>query len=245
MIPGPEKQVWRPDLSSQSLCALSLPDGATLFCSTEYVHVRLANDYAALSSAILNGGLARAMDFLNIKVDSSYPGEKPPGDTVEDYSRGLGCDGTTVGMMTAASMKSLRVVIDDGEKDAICVVVTTGLENARCAGDPADYCSASHLSPPAGTINLAVILGFPASLATLVEMTTVAVEAKAVALQRLGVASPVTGETATGTGTDAIAFFTPELSPELLYAGKHTRLGERLAQAVIEAITDSVGSWQR
>ena len=59
-------------------------------------------------------------------------------------------------------------------------------------------------------------------------------------LQELDIRSPISGELATGTGTDAIAVICGEQGERIDYCGKHTRLGEVLARLVIEALSDSV-----
>ena len=245
---APQYASWRPDFSaSASLDRTRLTAGAQLLCTPRYMRISFTPQHSTLSSAVLNGGFVTTDNLVNMRVDSTVDSRQPPDESIACFARGLGCVDNTVGMMTAASMKSLRAVVVGSGADELCAVVTSGLENARRAGDVADVEPDEYLSqhprPPDGTINLCVVLGFAVPLATLVEIVTVAVEAKAAALQDLGVISPVSGRTATGTGTDAIAVASPAVSSGLVYAGKHTQLGERIARVVIESITDSVGSW--
>jgi len=74
----------------------------------------------------------------------------------------------------------------------------------------------------------------------LVEAVMLASEAKAVALRKLGIRSPVSGSIATGTGTDAIAISSGSGPAEIKYSGKHVTFGEMLASSVIEAITNAL-----
>lgn len=215
--------------------------GVGVSCTADRVHVRFERPQRALSCAVLNGGFCVARHFLNVRVAKHCP------DPVEDaaqslqaLSERLQCRGLTVGMMTAASMQSLRIARETIDTAPLAVLVTTGLDNARRAGDRAEYRTLGEPPAERGTINLAIICSAPVTDAALVEMIAVATEAKVAVLQELGIVSPVSGGLATGTGTDAIAVFCARGQPRARFAGKHTVLGERLAVLVMQAIRSSV-----
>ena len=78
----------------------------------------------------------------------------------------------------------------------------------------------------------------------MIETTMIAAEAKAAALQAADVRSPVSGDVATGTGTDALAVACPVSGGRpIQYCGKHVLFGELLGSAVIEAVTASI-AWE-
>lgn len=196
---------------------------------------------SCLSSAVLNGGLARARRVLNLRVSGAAT-EQPPEQALAQYCANQGWTGDSVGLMTAASMNSLRARSARVEGGTVEVLITCGLSNARRAGDPADWSeaqSAKQASPPAGTINSVVISSLSLTPAAMAEMLMLVTEAKAAVLQQLGVRSPVSGELATGTGTDSVVIVSGD-GPAVRWCGKHTRLGQVVAELAMEALADSI-----
>lgn len=227
--------------ASEPVQSETLMAGVNLSCTGDLMHVRFSRPHRVLSCAVLNGGLRQADDFLNVRV--AKQGAEPledPALSLQRLAEQLQCGGVTVGMMTAASMKSLRVACETTDGEALAVLVTSGLENARRAGDPAEYRSLDSLPAERGTINLCIVTSAQVADEALVEMIAVATEAKVAAMQELGVLSPVSGQLATGTGTDAIAVFSGHGHHRVRFAGKHTLLGERLAVLVMQVIRESV-----
>jgi adenosylcobinamide amidohydrolase len=227
--------------AGERLVNAPLLNGASLSHSLDLVHVRFLRPHRALSSAVLNGGFCNASDFLNLRVAKHHPDPaEDPALSLQRLSDELQCAGQAVGMMTAASLASLRVVSENIEGETLAVLVTTGLENARCAGDYAEYRVLDVVPTQCGTINLAIITSIQVDDAALVEMVAIATEAKVAVLHELRIKSPVSGQLATGTGTDAIAVFSGHGSARARFAGKHTLLGERLAVSVVQAIRSSL-----
>ncbi len=218
----------------------ALMPGVSLSHTADMVHVRFARPHRALSSAVLNGGFCHASDFVNARVARHTPGPEEPALTLQQLSDKLQCCGVTVGMMTAASLQSLRVESEMVCGEALAVLVTTGLHNARRAGDPAEYHSLDVVPAKNGTINLGIVTSVQVADEALVEMIMVATEAKVAVLHELGITSPISGRLATGTGTDAIAVFSGHGRQRARFAGKHTILGERMAVMVMQVIRSSV-----
>ena len=211
-----------------------------------HICVDFKAEYPVLSSAVLNGGSQTASRILIMKVaktlKSPETGMQAPESTLTEYCRRLHFDGITVGMMTAASLDSFRLVSKSSQGVVITAMVTAGLSNARCAGDPAEWREIQTDRQPTGTINTIILTNATMTAASMVESVMLAAEAKTVALRNLGVRSPVSGASATGTGTDSIAVANG-LGPDIIhYCGKHVLFGELLASAVIEAITESLRS---
>jgi adenosylcobinamide amidohydrolase len=179
-------------------------------------------------------------------------------------------DNVVVGLMTAASMQSLRVKTRVEQGYTFTALVTSGMSNARRAGDKAEY---RHIVPPplttgkAGTINVIVWTDALLSPAAMAEALMLVTEARTVAVMNFHMPSPISPHlTASGTGTDAtvIACQAPPLlssalksasssssnthantsanntPPTVEWCGKHTLVGEILATLVMEAVTESV-----
>ncbi|MEN8246959.1 MAG: adenosylcobinamide amidohydrolase [Thermodesulfobacteriota bacterium] len=209
----------------------------------EYMHVTFDQPFRVLSSAVLNGGLVEASHIVNLKVPKDLPNRDalgPPAALIEKHCRKNGLNGSSVGMMTAAAMDSMRTTQNRGQDVEISVIVTAGISNLRRAGDKADYREKGEQRPAPGTINTIVVCNVSLTRAAMVEAVMIAAEAKAAALQDLDLLSPVSNALATGTGTDAIAVACPRSGLNICYAGKHTLFGELLAKSVIESTTTSV-----
>lgn len=204
-------------------------------------HIHLAFDQLrpVLSSAVLNGGFCLADQMLNLRVNREGEPDESPQATLTRYCQRHRWSEQTVGMMTAASMNSFRQFSTKEQGVELSVIVTTGLENARAAGDPADWNRIEDEAYVYGTINTVVLSSASLAPAAMVEMVAIATEAKAAAMRQLNVVSQVSGDIATGTGTDAIAIVGGD-GPTVSFCGKHTLLGEILAKGVIQAISDSV-----
>lgn len=142
-------------------------------------------------------------------------------------------------MMTAALMSSFQRVRMEAQGVWIEVLVTSGISNARRAGDRADYSFMNEKCAKLGTINILVVTNANLSDAGLVECIMMVAEAKAACLQDLNVISPVSKRVATGTGTDSTAIACG-LGPEIQYCGKHVLFGEILAKSVYSAIKESL-----
>ena len=147
--------------------------------------------------------------------------------------------GDAVGLMTSRR-RHQHAVAEAAHTDAFCrCVATVGLGNSLAAGDPA-HATASR------TINLLCQLSDPMTDGALVEAIALAAEARTSAMLSSGVRSVVSGQPATGTGTDCIVVAAPVSPAEAsAYCGKHTAIGERLGRAVYQAVAHGVAQWQQ
>ncbi len=193
------------------------------------------SDCRVLSSAVLNGGLAEASSFLNMKVaKQAAPPWHCPAETLARKVAELGLSSATVGMMTAASMQSLAYDSqENGTLRAECWV-TAGLSNLRRVGDAADAV------PLPGTINICLYVNQPLSDAALAEALIMLTESKVTAIRDAGLLSLLSGLPASGTGTDSHAVFCRKEGEAQVYCGKHTLIGELIGKAVLNACAMSL-----
>ncbi len=205
-----------------------------------YLALTLPTECRVLSSAVLNGGLAKAASFLNLKVDQNAPPPwQAPEKMLANKATELGLPQPTTAMMTAASMKSLGHHIETRQGLAAECWVTTGLSNLRRVGDAADE------EPCPGTINIWLYVNQPLTDAALAEALMMLTESKVTALRDTGITSPVSGLPASGTGTDSHAVFCPHGESEQPYCGKHTLLGELIGRVVTTACAISLDTCLR
>ena len=218
-----------------------LLDGVLLSKTPDYIHLAFAAPRRALSSAVLNGGLCWASHWLNYRVPLNCPlAVEEPMITLENFARNKGWQGDTVGMMTAASMNSLRIHSTEIEGEQIIVLSTTGIGNALRAGDSADYGLHHEVVKEVGTINSAIITSATLSDAAMVETHMIATEAKAAVFQQLAIKSTVSESIATGTGTDSTLVVSGRSATSVRFAGKHTQFAEQVARLTMASIADSL-----
>jgi len=237
--------------------------------------------WTSLSSALLNGGLktfGSSLQIMNTSVPSGYDGLNPDPmellrqfarkehnkdestslDSKSDDSKDNNVVENTIGLLTAASMNTLRVATESatgtcGEKFTVDVIVTAGISNARVAGADADVFlfiypgSKKKKTEKIGTINTIVLTNIPLDESkTLVEIHAVITEAKCRALLELGIrCGKHFDKYATGTGTDNAILICPHESTtdnKIIYAQKHTLAGELIAKAVLQATTEAIES---
>ncbi len=205
-----------------------------------YIRVSFSKPWAVLSSAILNGGFTHANHIVNLKVPKVSKPTLAPHKTIQRYCQDAGWAPPIVGMMTAASMKSLRLTTYKQDDFELHVMVTSGLSNPRRAGDHAEYRLLTSSEYTAGTINMIILCSMNMQNNTMVETIMTATEAKVAVMHDLGILSPVSNKLATGTGTDAVALCCGNGSKTIQYSGKHTLFGEIVGKLVTEAVASSL-----
>jgi len=209
----------------------------------QFFHLEFDEPVCMMSSSVLNGGFCMASHFFNTKVDANFLGEKTefekPAVTLLNIAHKNKWKGAAVGMMTAALMSSFRRVKVEAQGIWIEVFLTSGISNARRAGDKADYQFMNEDCEKVGTINMILATNASLSQNSMIECIMMATEAKSACLQDLNIKSPISNEIATGTGTDSCAIASGK-GPEVEYCGKHVLFGELLAKAVYQALKESL-----
>ncbi|UVI32605.1 adenosylcobinamide amidohydrolase [Paenibacillus spongiae] len=192
-----------------------------------------------LSSAVYGGGFGAAERFVNWKVPLTYDCSDPVADFRGMFGEWGYPDESTIGFMTAAKLTHASVMEEAGDQFAIVCVTTAGVSNAARAGIGRPSFSAY----AAGTINTFIMIDGRMSSSAMVNAVIVAAEAKAAALQDLGIEDPLHGGHATGTTTDAILIGASQSdrydSPHL-YAGAATTIGNAVGRLVYETVYESV-----
>lgn len=241
-------------MSPPSTSEKKLDSGCTVLANHRRVIVTLNDNgkgWTTLSSAVLNGGHlqvttpARAspqrstttrsndMHVLNAKVPVDYDGVHPdPEILLKRFANDDKLDPKrTVGLLTAASMQTLRMASRQADGVVVDVIVTAGITNARRAGADADCFlfgdedeknndrSNNNISSPfpPGTINTVVVTNASLTPGALVEAYSIAVEAKCAACSDLGVTCTSSMLLAQGTGTDCTVIVAPSCNHQCQY----------------------------
>jgi len=208
---------------------------------------RPAEPLRAVSTAIVGGGVGPMHWYLNATVPADY-GRHDPAAHVGALAAARDLHGPGVGMLTAVDVTTVEVTGDGG----VVVLATVGLGLptwAAAPGEPDGGPEGGSAPPPAGTINLLVVVPEAVGDAALVNLLATATEAKVQALLEAGVAG-------TGTASDAVCVACPtgpladEPSPDAglvppmdrvagdrgRFGGPRSYWGARTARAVREAV---------
>ena len=145
----------------------------------------------------------------------------------------------TTGLVTLAEMNHVSIITKTYKNLEVVAVTTAGVRtNAARAGDLASFYEENGKF---GTINTIILLNVCLSHETLLEAFMTATEAKTVALSDLKIPSQYSNGYATGTGTDGLCIFSNlDSDNTLTNAGKHSKLGELIANAVIESVKKAI-----
>lgn len=235
-------------------------DGFELSRAGRFLSVRLKKPHLVLSTSQVNGGQQQHLGYL--VNHQSCEGRGHAGrhhdlaaSSRDEYHRavcgeaGLPPDATAL-MGTAANMQNAALASRTFEEVTVWAAVTAGVQgNAGRAGDEARWHEGAGSWKPlhaqAGTVNTFLIFGWPLLPGALARAVATMTEAKSAVLQELAVPSRSSPFLATGTGTDQFCLAAPldgARKPKT-WTGKHSKLGEILALAVMEATREAL-RWQ-
>ncbi|TDK41217.1 adenosylcobinamide amidohydrolase [Antarcticimicrobium luteum] len=144
--------------------------------------------------------------------------------------------GDAVAMLTSRDLDAFETAEAQVEGVRAFCLATVGLSNAERVGTRMDRSGKDW-----GTINIALHLDLPLSDAALLELLSIAAQARTAAVMEAGHHLP-TG-LATGTGTDCIAVAAPP--GDAPFAGLHTPQGEAAGRAVHDAVRKGAEFWMR
>ncbi len=235
-------------------------EGFSLRRRGRFLAAHLKIPHLTLSTSHVNGGQTEHVRYLVNHQNCEGKGhmarhELLVGRGQDEYHR-IACEEagvpaeTSAMMGTAANMQYAAVNAESFEAITVWAVVTAGVHgNAGRAGDPASWHEASGTWKPVhalpGTINTMVIFNWPLLPNALARAAATVTEAKTGALLELAIGSRYSPHLATGTGTDQFCLAAPidaERRP-MTWTGKHSKLGEILARAVIGATKEAL-RWQ-
>lgn len=196
----------------------------------DYLSVESASALLTLNSSIWGGGFGRVRHLVNRQVPKSYMCDDPEAE-MESFLQSQGFDtGATAAMMTAAWIADAGEYHLSRDNLHVSVWVTAGLGNTVRAGTTE---GTDRLYP--GTINSIVIVDGQMAEAAMVNAVITATEAKAAALQDLGVKARNSELLATGTSTDAVLIASTGRGDLFRYAGTATTIGYMIGKAVYDA----------
>jgi adenosylcobinamide amidohydrolase len=218
--------------------APTAPAGSALACDDRWLVVRFASEHDVLSWAPVGGGFRRATAVAWHRVQEEEL--RPPVDAkllLEGRMRAASL-ARAVGLMTSRRLDSYSDARCEWGGVAAHAIATVGLGNALRAGDPPG--AAARI----GTINVLCQLSVGLSEEALVEALAIVVEARTTAVLESGVTSTISGDAASGTGTDCAVVACPAgARSRAAYAGKHTDVGHVVGASVHRAVLAGIHRW--
>ncbi|UWG96929.1 adenosylcobinamide amidohydrolase [Dehalobacter sp. DCM] len=205
----------------------------------------------ALSTSHLNGGYRDDLKYVFNHNINSGMGMKQDitCDNYEEHMRllanELGLDpNASAGLLTAASMENAAIRSETYEDLTVTAIVTGGVVmNGGRVGDPAFFHErqGETVEIKHGTINILLYIDANLPAETMTRALMTCTEAKTAALQELLAGSCYSRGLATGSGTDGAVIICNSKSPSrLIYAGKHSKLGELIGRTVKEAVKEAL-----
>lgn len=224
-----------------------LPQGIRWAILTEgterWLSVESDEPLYALNSSIYGGGSGLRRLLINRQVPKSYFCDDPAAE-MRQFLLATGADpDRTAGMLTAANVLDagfafMSVGGKNGSPLRVASWVTAGLGNTARAGEEREE---EELFP--GTINAIILIDSVLTDAAMVNAVITATEAKAAALQDLGVRTKQSGRIASGTTTDAVIIAATQKGETYEYAGTATRLGYLIGRTIYDAAVQSANRY--
>ncbi|MWC31214.1 adenosylcobinamide amidohydrolase [Paenibacillus sp. MMS18-CY102] len=201
--------------------------------------IRTPGPLDTLSNSVYRGGRARASHYVNWRVPLTYNSDDPNRD-IERQLCQWQCDASqSVVLMTAAKLTHASIIEAEDERFRLFCLTTAGTGNAARAGSQRKVYEAWR----PGTINTFLLFDGQLGEPAMVNALMTAVEAKAAALQDIGLCDSDNGLIATGTTTDAIvigASGNRSYGAIHGYAGTATSVGAAVGRLVYESVHESV-----
>jgi len=216
----------------------SMLDGVSLLYHPDRIEVRSNSMLHTLSSAVHMGGYQHANALVNWKVPLDYECSDPVGDIARMCQIWGLVAPRTIGFMTAAKLTHASMFESSGDRFNLLCCTTLGTRNAARAGLSREVFAAYS----AGTINTMLLIDGAMTESAMVNAIITATEAKAAALQELGIVERANGELATGTTTDAIAIAVTQSAiweAVHAYAGTATSIGSLIGEAVYATVLEA------
>ena len=222
--------------------------GASLCRGGHHYVLRMDDLYSFLSSAPLGEGFLDSRWVLSLEVtpdaDISLPQEYL---LARAESFGLPSDEPFIGLLTAVRHWDLQVCVRSEGAVTVATLATAGVSNASSPRqrdvDPADNpLPGTGVPATPGTINLVTLIDADLSPGALVRASTMATEAKTLALSEAGVVTR-NGSAATGTSTDVTVVGHSGQGIRFDYAGSPTLAGWLVAATAHEAVSRGIAAY--
>ena len=222
--------------------------GASLRRGGHHYVLRLDEPYSFLSSAPLGEGFLDSRWVLSLEVTPDADISLPQEYLLERAeSFGVPSDEPLIGLLTAVRHWDLQVCVRSENGVTVATLATAGVSNAsspkqRDVGLADAALTGATVAATPGTINLVTLVDAELSPGALVRASTMATEAKTLALAEAGVVTR-NGSAATGTSTDVTVVGHSGKGVRFDYAGSATLVGWLVAATAHEAVSQGITAY--
>lgn len=229
---------------------MSFPDNTLICLEGNWLKMNFDQPHFVLSWAIIGGGVGsrNAVVWHEIQ-DTELSADLDPVLFFQNRMIQNGIGKNTVGFLTSASLKDFTEITLIRNNYGVRCIATVGLNNAVCVASAKqdNQIHGNSLKQfRIGTINLLIQVSQNLSFHASLEATSIATEARTLAVLEAKLHTRDGKNFVTGTGTDCIAVASQAGKRESakIYAGKHTELGQLIGEAVYSAVTRGIQKWK-
>ena len=233
-----------------SLNRMNLP-GAALDWGVEHYLVSLERPYQILSSAPVGEGLVETRWIISQQV-SADAALLEPESCLREAGRlwGIPQGESFVGLLTAVSHRDLQIYTLEESGVTVTTLVTAGVDHGS---SPLEKQVSSHGEPiqqglgpvsRPGTINIVTLVDADLTPGALVRASTVATEAKTLALVEAGLKTR-RGHVTTGTPTDVTVVGHSGRGNHYQYAGSATVVGWLVGRAAHHCVKEGLAAYNK
>ncbi len=215
----------------------SLADGTKFLVKDNVLAVICDKSLMAVSSAIFNGGCRQVKAVLNIGVPKGYSDlslHLDPLELIYASAPKVGVKDDYLAMITAANVHNHSLVTKKGEFYTVSVAATAGCSHGESSGEDIQ------VEEITGTINIIVFIEGNPSESCMVAALITATEAKSAALRDFDVRSRYTGDSATGSITDAVTVASTGKGRIVSLGGPASDLGKLVGYCARRAVTEAL-----
>jgi len=221
-----------------------IAQGTRLVVNENVLAVICDNFLRTISSAIFNGGSKPVKAVLNVGVPEGYSDRSlhlDPLELITSSAPKVGATDNYLAMVTAAKIKNYSLVSKKNTDYSVTVAATAGCSHGESSGEE------MAVEEITGTINIIIFIDGNPTDSCMVATLITATEAKSAALHDFDVRSRYTGDSATGSITDAVTVASTGRGKEVYLGGPASKLGKLVGyctrQAVVEALLKQEPVW--
>jgi adenosylcobinamide hydrolase len=216
---------------------LDLAEGTKLVVKENVLAVICDNPLKTVSSAIFNGGSRQVKAVLNVGVPEGYSDHSlhlDPLQLITTSAAKLNITQDYLAMVTAAKIQNYSLITKKTPDFSVSVAATAGCSHGESSGEE------MNVQEITGTINIIVFIDGNPTESCMVAALITATEAKSAALRDFDVRSRYTGDSATGSITDAVTVATTGKGKQIILGGPASKLGKLVGSCARRAVTEAL-----
>jgi adenosylcobinamide hydrolase len=214
-----------------------LAKGTKLIVKENVLAVICDNALKTVSSAIYNGGNKQVKAVLNVGVPEGYSDVSlhlDPLQLITSSAAKLNLTTDYLAMVTAAKVQNYSLVTKKTPDFSVSVAATAGCQHGESSGEE------MAVEEIKGTINIIVFIDGNPRESCMVAALITATEAKSATLRDFDMRSRYSGDSATGSITDAVTVAATGKGKAVVLAGPASKLGKLVGSCARQAVREAL-----